>query len=326
MRRGRDATRPTDISFSGWLDILARLVARLGSSHIALISAGVAFYGLLSLFPTITAGVALIGIFYDPETLITEADWLFTILPEAAGQLITQQLREVAGTAQGSLEFAAILSLAIALWSSSNATGSLIQGLGVIYEEEDRRGFLIGRLFVIVLTVCLIIGLALTLVIIAAIPAAFTLIGAGSLITDLAFTLRWPIMFALGVVGITLLYRYGPDRRNARVRWLTPGAVLACLLWVSGTVAFSIYVQSFGNYNETFGTLAGVIILLTWMWLSAFVVLLGALFDAELEAQTAKDTTVGRDRPMGQRGAVKADTLGDARNAASEEPQASGAR
>ena len=118
-------------------------------------------------------------------------------------------------------------------------------------------------------------------------------------------------MLALGIFGIAVLYRLAPSRRRARWRWISPGAAFACLLWVSATVAFSRYVQAFGSYNETFGTLGGVVITLTWLWLSAFVILLGALIDAEIEAQTARDSTVGEGRPMGERGAVKADILGE---------------
>lgn len=313
MTRGRHAQTPIHIDRAGWLDIMARIWNGIGQLHIGLLAAGVAFYGLLSLFPAISAGVAMTGLFFDPATLLAQADWLLNMLPQSASDLISDQISEVAGATQGSLGLAASVSLAIALWFSSNATASLVEGLNLIYDEEDTRGFIKTRLLVIALTVAMIIGLALTLVVVAAIPAAMTLVGAGETVTRLALTLRWPVMFVVGVLGIAALYRFGPDRRHARWRWVTPGAVLACILWVGGTFGFSVYVQSFGTYNETFGTLAGVIVLLTWLWLSAFVVLLGAQFDAETEAQVAKDTTVGEDRPMGQRGATKADTLGPAR-------------
>ena len=310
MSRGRDAKTPANLPPAGWLDILARCAGRIGSLNIGLIAAGIAFYGLLSLFPTITAGVALVGLFYDPAVLVDRADWLLSAVPASAEDLITRQLYEVAGAERGSLTFTAVFSLLVAHWSASNATGSLVQGLNVINEEDETSCFFKLRLITIGLTIFLIFGLALSLVIVAAIPAGLAFFGAGTGLTDSALLLRWPMMFLIGAVGIAALFRYGPDRRNARWRWLTPGAVLGCALWVAGTYGFSFYAQAFGSYNETFGTLAGVIVLLTWFWLSAFVILIGALLDAEMEAQTAHDSTVGPERPMGERGATKADTLG----------------
>lgn len=331
MDRGRDARRPTEMTLAGWRDIGARMVARIGSLNIGLLAAGIAFYGLLSLFPAITAGVAIIGLVYDPVDLVDQSGWLLSALPDAARTMIVDQFNAVAGAGDGSLGLAALVSLGVALWSSSNATGSLVQGLNVIYDEEDRRSFVMLRLMVIALTIGIILGLALMIVVVAAIPAALGLFDAGETLTDAALLLRWPLMFLLGVAGIALLYRVGPDRRSARWRWVTPGAVIACALWVAATYGFSFYVQNFGNYNETFGALAGVIVMLTWLWLSAFIILVGAEFDAELEHQTARDSTVGPDRPMGDRGAVKADTLGeargeDARDAGGREPGITPAR
>ena len=327
MSRGRDARSPYQIPPAGLLDTAARIFARLGTVPVGLLAAGVAFYGLFSLFPAITAGVALTGLFYDPEVLVSESQWLLDLLPPSAGKLIESQLEDVAGAEGGSLGLAAIVSLAVALWSSSNATASLVQGLNVIYEEGDERGFFATRLLVIALTIAIIIGLGLAVAIVAALPAWLSLVGAGPGLIDTVLFVRWPLIFVLGIMGIASLYRFGPDRRSARWRWLGPGALLAGALWVTGTFGFSYYVQSFGNYNETFGTLAGVVVLLTWFWLSAFVLLLGAAVDAELEAQTRCDSTVGPDRPMGERGAVKADRLGEARGETRpEEPQPADAR
>lgn len=324
MTRGRDATRPTQMPKAGWLDIGARVLSRVGALHVGLIAAGIAFYALLAIFPGITAAVAIVGLVYDPTILVEESGWLLVALPEAARTLIADQLAEVAGAESGSLGLAALLSLGIALWSSSNATGSFIEGLNVINGETETRGFVKLKLLTIGLTVAILIGLSISVVVVAAIPAFFSLFDDAPMLRDMALVLRWPLMFLIGVFGIAVLYRYGPDRRAARWRWLTPGAVIGCGLWVLGTFGFSYYVQNFASYNETFGALAGVIILLTWLWLSAFVVLLGAQLDAELEAQTARDSTVGPDRPMGERGAVKADTLGKTRE--EREDHGSGAR
>jgi membrane protein len=168
---GRDATRPFDISFAGWKDIAARIAERFGSLHIGLIAAGVAFYGILAFFPAISAGVAILGLVLEPEMLVSQTEWLFDQLPEAAATLLSDQMTEVAGAARNSLGFAAILSLAIALWSASNATGSLMQGLGMIWEEEDERGFAKARLLTLAMTLAMIAGLGLFVIVVAAIPA-----------------------------------------------------------------------------------------------------------------------------------------------------------
>lgn len=289
--------------------VLRRVFDHLGSQHIALMAAGIAFYGLLAIFPAITAAVALVGLVYDPSALAAESGWLLSTLPSQAEVLIKDQLREVASAERGSLGLAAIISVGVALWSASNATGSFIEGLNVINDEQETRGFIALRLTTIALTVAILVGLSLAIIVVAAIPALLGLSAQTAFLQDIALLLRWPIMFCIGILGIAVLYRHGPNRREARWRWLTPGAIAGCALWVLGTLAFSYYVQNFARYNETFGALAGVIILLTWLWLSAFVVLMGAQLDAELEHQTTRDSTVGPDRPMGDRGAVKADTL-----------------
>lgn len=328
MTRGRTAETPGSIPRAGWLDIATRVWNRMGAIHVGLLAAGVAFYGLLSLFPAITASVAVLGLIFEPARILELSQWLLATLPEAAGELIEGQLTEVSAAGNGSLGLAALLSTAIALWSASKAMDSLVQGMNVIYEEEDQRGFVKTKLVTLGLTFSLILGLGILFAIIAAVPAVLSFFGATEGWTDAALLLRWPAAFLIGVIGISLLYRYGPDRRLAKWRWITPGAALGCTLWVAGTFGFSAYVQSFGSYNETFGTLAGVIVLLTWMWLSAYVLFLGAELDAEMEAQTRRDSTVGPDRPMGRRGAQKADTLGPARgeDTESEEPSSLVAR
>ena len=321
--RGRDATAPTKVPPKGWLDILARLGQRFGTVHIALVSAGIAFYGLLALFPAITAAVAVVGLVYDPTVLVEDSGWLLSALPGSAQVLIDDQLREVANSASDTLGLAVILSLGISLWSASAAMGSFIEALNLIYEETERRGFVRLKLGTIALTLVSLVVLALTLTVVAAIPPALTLNGVAPSISQASLLLRWPLMFLLGIFAISALYRWGPCRRGARWRWLTPGAITACALWVLVTLGFSLYVQYFASYNETFGALAGVIVLLTWLWLSAMVVLLGALLDAEIEAQTARDSTIGPDRPRGSRGAVKADRLGPTREDDTEQAEAS---
>ncbi|MDA8585061.1 YihY/virulence factor BrkB family protein [Rhodobacteraceae bacterium] len=311
MARGRNAKAPWTIPFLGWVDIGWRVFRKISANRVGLISAGIAFYGLLALFPSITAAVAFIGIAFDTSILLDSSDWLLAALPDAASEMIAAQITEVGAASEDTLGIAALFGLAIAFWSASKGVGSFVEGMNVIYEEKEERGFIKLKLVTIALTVAMITGLALSVVLVAAIPAALAIFGESAFWSNVALLIRWPLMFVLGVFGIAFLYRFAPSRRDAKWRWLSIGAVCACLLWVLTSVGFSFYVQSFGKYNETFGALGGVVIMLTWLWISAFVVLLGAQFDAEIEAQTEHDTTVGPNRPMGERGAIKADTLGE---------------
>lgn len=320
MSRGRFALRPKDIPLRGLFDVALRMWHKQNAMNLGLIAAGIAFYGLLSLFPGITAAVAFAGAFLQPSMLVENSADITAMLPDAAATIVMGQLTDVANANRSALNFAALFSLAIALFSASKAVANFIAGLNVIYEEKETRNFFVVKALTIFLTGVLIIGLLVSITVVAAIPVIAAIFGDYGIIDDIVMFLRWPFLFLMGAFGIAVLYRVGPNRRSAKWRWLTPGAFVACALWVAGSFGFSLYVQSFGSYNETFGALGGVIVLLTWLWLSAFIVLLGALLDAELEAQTKRDSTVGDDRPMGARGAVKADTLGPARGEDMTEP------
>ena len=311
MSRGRTARTPFQIPARGMVDVVIRIYTTMIEDNLGLLAAGIAFYGLLSLFPAITAGVALAGIVTDPSFLVDISTSISSVLPSAAAEILMGQLTSVVTTSNETLGWAALLAIGLALYSASKAMANLIIGLNVINGEKERRNFVKLKALNVVMTLCLIIGILVSVGIVAAMPTAAALISKNAHFTSFILVLRWPMLFIVGVFGIAMLYRYGPSRRKPRWRWVTPGAAVACLLWVGGSVGFSRYVQDFGSYNETFGTLGGVIVLLTWLWLSAYIVLLGATLDAEMEAQTRRDTTVGAERPMGERGAVKADTLGE---------------
>ena len=314
MARGRQATSPTEIGGKGWVDILKRVGGEIGRDHVALIAAGVAFYGLLAIFPGIAALMAIAGLVLDPQTVVEQLGQIGAILPEEASDIILGQAEEVAGSQSGSLGFAAILGIALALWSASAGVSSLMEGINVAYDEEDARGFVKRTLVRIALTVMLVLGFIVIVGLAVAVPVALGFLEALGPVAELAITvLRWGVIFVVVVGLLAALYRWGPNRADAKWRWITPGAALATLLWVAGSVALAIYVRNFASYQETFGTLAGVVILLMWLWMSAFIILLGAELDSEMEAQTKRDTTTGEPQPMGERGAVKADKLGRAR-------------
>ncbi|MCK0149167.1 YihY/virulence factor BrkB family protein [Marivita sp. S6314] len=266
---------------TGPVGLAWRVISKQASLNLALIAAGIAFYALLSLFPAITSAVALAGFFLQPEMLVNNSEDIAGMLPDAAAEIVIGQLRAVAETDNSALSFAAILALIVAVYSASRAVANFIVGLNVIYAREETRGFFVVKALTILLTLVIIVGLLLAISIVAALPVIASVFGSIGWLGDLVLYLRWPILFLMAATGIAILYRYGPDRKQVSGPWLTPGALIACGSWVAVSYGFSVYVQSFASYNETFGALGGVIVLLTWLWLSAFAVLFGALIDAE---------------------------------------------
>ncbi|OSP54806.1 YihY/virulence factor BrkB family protein [Pseudoruegeria sp. SK021] len=312
MARGRDATGVLQMPWIAWRDILVRFYRAVLKDNVMLIAAGVAFFGLLALFPAITALLAIGGLIADPLTLSREIQSLTSALPSSAADIISTQVNDVASAQSDDLGFTAIVSILLALFSASRGVNNVIIGLNTCYNEEEKRGLIHLQLVVIALTLGLLVIAVLTLAILAALPVALAIFDPAPWLRDGLLLIRWPILYALGVVSFMGLYRFGPSRSPAKWRWLAPGALVACLLWVIATLGFSVYARNFGNYNETFGALGGVIVLLMWLWITAVILLFGAELDGEIEAQTARDSTSGPAKPMGERGAVKADELGEA--------------
>lgn len=315
MARGRHAETPGEIPAKGWKDIALRLKDEVAEDHVGLVAAGVAFYALLAIFPAITALMALAGLVLEPAQVQSQLEMLTGIIPQEASQIILDQAVAVAGSEESGLGFAFVLGLLLAVYSASKGMGSLIEGLNVVYDENEERGFFVKTLWTLGLTVFLIVGLVLGLGAALAVPAVLGFASWPGWVETLIELVRWAILAVLTVFGLAVVYRYGPSRDNAQLQWLSPGAILACVIWVVASVGFSIYVTNFGSYNETFGSMGGVIIMLMWLWISAYIVLLGAELNAEMEAQTRSDTTVGPDERMGTRGAEKADNLGEAEGA-----------
>jgi membrane protein len=310
--RGRGARGVTEIPAKGWLDILKRVLGEISRDNVMLIAAGVAFYGLLALFPAVTATMAIAALFLDPSQVTTQLEGLTQVVPPAVAELVLEQAVELAGSQEGGLSFAAVIGLGIALWSASAGVGALMQGVNVAYDERETRGFFKLKAITLGMTLLLIVGVIVVAGIMLVLPVALNFLAFAPAMETLIQWLAYLPMGLLIVAGVTLLYRFGPDRAPAKWRWLTPGALVASILWLLASIAFSVYVQNFGSYNETFGSLAGVIVALLWMWISAVVILAGAELNSEAEAQTARDTTKGPREPMGHRGAVKADNLGEA--------------
>jgi membrane protein len=312
--RGRSARTPTDIPAAGWKEVLQRVVAELRKDHVSLLAAGVAFKALLALFPALIAAVSLWGLLADPATITEQISGLVDALPEEVGGIIEEQLTQVAGAGTGALSWTLALSIALALWSASAGMAGLIEGCNAAYDEVDERSFIHKRALALAFTVAGLVFLLVTLGLIAVLPAVLGNLGLGSGAELAVRILQWPLLAVLAMGAIALIYRYGPDRDEPQLRWATGGAVLATVLWLLASAVFTVYVQVAGNFAETYGALAGVIVLMLWLYLTAFSILLGAEFNAETERQTRVDTTVGEPQPMGRRNAYVADTDLDARS------------
>ncbi|WP_332872524.1 YihY/virulence factor BrkB family protein [Pontibaca salina] len=293
MDRGRHPETPSRIPAKGWKDIAMRLKCKVTEDHVTLISAGVAFYALLALFPAITAFIAIAGLVLDPSDIVAQLDDLSGFLPADVSEIVIGQAQKVAGSETGGLGLAAIGGILIALYSASKGVGSLLEGLNVAYDEKEKRGFIKLKALTFGLTLLLIIGFILAIGLTLALPAVLGLLplGAGAKFTVTAGSLI--VMLILLLLGLSVMYCVGPSRDRPEWKWVTPGAVSACLLWIAASAGFSTYVSNFSSYNESFGSLAGIIVLLLWLWISALVVLLGAEINAAIEAQTGHDTTSG---------------------------------
>lgn len=306
---GRDAARPRDVPLAAWKMIARRVWHQIGNDHIGLIAAGVAFYGLLALFPAITALMAIAGLIFDPAQFTGQIESVTAFVPRNVAEIVLDQAVAVSGSQEGGLGLAALFGIAVALYFASNGVASLMEGMNVAYDEPETRGFVRLTATKLLLTVVLLIGLIFGLGATLVLPGILSIVSLGPLTELLIGLARWAVLLAMTIGGILVIYRIAPDRASARWIWLWPGATLACLLWIAASVAFSVYVENFASYNETFGTLAGVVVLLMWLWISAYVLLLGAELNAEAEAQVRPDTTTGPGMPLGMRGAVKADEL-----------------
>lgn len=312
MARGRTAQTPTDLPPLGWKDIVLRVKDEVTEDRIGLIAAGVAYYGFLAIFPAIAAIMAVSGLFFDPAEVTEHMQSLTAFVPQDIIDIITKQARAVTGSGSSGLGLTAVFGIAIALYSASKGMGSLMDGINVAYDETETRSFIKLKLVTLLLTLFLVVGLIISLTVTLALPAVLAFVDLGGWLELVALMTSFAIIAILTIIGLSVLYRYGPSRDAPEWSWVSVGGIAGCTLWIVGSAGFAFYVKNFGSYNESFGAVAGVVIMLTWLWLSAFIILLGAELNAEMEAQTRHDTTQGNDMPMGQRDAEKADTLGEA--------------
>jgi membrane protein len=310
--RGREADRPSEIPKRGWLDIARRVKAEAKDDNLSLLAGGVAFFAMLSLVPALVALVSFYGLFADPSAVERQARDLTKALPPEARDLIVQQLHNVVDSSSTGLGLAAIGGLVLALWSASAAVKHLIEAVNATYDERETRGFVKLRGLSLALAIGATVFLVGAVALIAIVPAALGDSDLASGVRTVLDLLRWPLLLIGMIVALAIVYKLGPDRDNPKWRWVSWGAAIATIGWLLASILFSVYTANFGSYNETYGSLGAVIVLMLWLYLTALLVLIGSEINSEMEHQTAKDSTVGPERPLGTRGGRMADEVASA--------------
>lgn len=306
------AEKPTQLSLEGWKQIGKRIYSELTVDHIAIVAAGVAFYFFLALFPTFIAAISIFGLLMEPVQIQQQISEVAHILPEQSSQMISNILEGIAEKSGKTLGWSLILSILFSLWSAQQGTKAVFEGINVAYDEIDERGFFKYNGLTLLFTLGgIVIGIICTMIVVV-FPAIIESINLSDYgIESIVPWVRWPVMALIIMVVLAITYKIAPDRRNPQFRWVSWGAAIATILWLAVSILFSFYISNFGSYDKMYGSFAAVIILMLWFFITAFVILLGAEINSEMEHQTRNDTTIGKERPMGQRNAYHADHVAD---------------
>lgn len=308
---GVHAEKPTDIPARGWVQIVKRAWAENNADNMPIIGAGVAFFAFLAIFPALIATISIYGLVASPETVSRQIESLSAQLPREASTLLEQQLTAITQDSGGALTLSLVVSILAALWSAAGGTGNLISAVNIAYDEVETRSFVKRKALALGLTLGAIVFVLITFSLIAVVPAVLEQLPLGIVGTVLAQVVRWGLLLGVVAGSLAVLYRLAPDRDDPKLRWVSLGSVVVTVIWAVVSLLFSFYVDNFGSYDKTYGAIAGVIVLMLWLYLTCYLVLLGAEINSETEHQTSADTTEGEPEPMGQRDATMADELPD---------------
>ncbi|WP_288016311.1 MULTISPECIES: YihY/virulence factor BrkB family protein [Blastomonas] len=308
---GARAHSPLDMPPSAWWAIIKRVYVMNGVHNLALLAAGVAFFAFLAFVPLIAVIVLLYGLIADPGTVANSLDLLNEVVPSEVLVIVREQLLQIVTTSSTQQGLGLVLALLFSTYGAMRAATAMMRALNIIYEEHETRGFFRTTLVAVMITLGMagiaVVGLVSISLFSYVRNFLAPYIGASSLM--LIQTLTWVVAAMLVSVTFAIFFRYAPDRRAAKWRWLSLGSMASTVLWLCITLGFGFYAANVSDYNATYGSLAAIVIFLMWLFLSAYAVLIGAEINAETERQTFRDSTVGADRPLGQRGAVLADSV-----------------
>lgn len=310
--RGRQADAPNHIPLAGWKDIGWRVFRAIGEDRVLFTSAGATFYILLALVPTLNAFVSIYGLFNDASSVLRHVELLVGIVPPGAIEIVLDQLTRLSVQSTDSLGVSLLLSIVLALWSSSAGVKAMFQAMNIAYHEDERRSFIAFNGTALLFALAGAVSALLVIAVVLILPAIVAYLPWSEGLEWIARICAYVAMGLILSLGISALYRWGPSREQARWRWITPGSLLAVLMLAAGSVIFSWYVSNFSDDSATYGSLGAVIGLMIWLWISTTVVIVGAELNSEVEHQTARDTTTGEPVPLGQRGAHMADAVGRA--------------
>ncbi len=308
---GRYAEGPTEIPLAGWKAILKRTYTQITEDNVTLIAGGATFFLLLAVFPAMAAFVALYGLFFDTADIAQQIDTVRGVVPAAGIELIEGELSRLVSQPASTLGIGFAISILLSLWSANAGMKTLFTAMNIAYGEHEKRGFIKLTLLSLCFTILALIGVAVLFLVIGGVPALIERLPIPSGTETLILLVRWPLLLLFVVIGLSVLYRYGPSRQPARLRWVGWGTTLTAVLWLVASAAFAFYLSRFADYNATYGSLGAVVGFMMWLYVSLIVVLLGAELNSEIEHQVATDTTTGPYKPMGQRGARMADELPD---------------
>lgn len=291
-RRAPNPTRPSvatplELPSRSWKRVMWGVYERTSQDRLLANAAGVVFFGLLAVFPAITAIVSCYGLFADPHTIGVNLQTLALMLPDGSFQIVQDQIGRVLAKGNTELGVTFMFGLSLALWSANSGVKAVIDALNVAYEAQETRGFIHLNLLSLALTLSGIAALLLMVSAVVALPLALGHVGLAPESQIIVSLARWPFLFAMLLIALGLLYRLGPSRPAVRWQWLSVGAITAALLWIGGSALLSYYLANFANYTATYGSLGAAIGLMTWMWMSAITVLFGAELNSEIERQAS---------------------------------------
>lgn len=308
---GRHAASPMEIPWLGWKAVLRRTLIEMLTDRVSLVAAGCAFYATLALFPAMSMLISIYGLLFDPVTVEPQLEVLRGLVPPTAYTLIAERVHTLVARPPGSLGLSLLISTSVALWSSATGVKSIITALNLAYEEKERRSFARFQVTAFTITLLGIVSAVIGLALLVGLPATLEALGFASHQKALIRLASFALLVMAVLTGLSLLYRYGPSRERPRWQWVTPGSLVATVLWVAVSALFSIYVGQFASYDATYGPLGTVVGIMMWFFVTVYAVLLGAELNAELELQTVVDSTDGPARPLGRRGAYVADHVAE---------------
>ena len=307
--RGFQARSPMEIPIRGWWDICKRVYHNLSQDNLSFVAAGVAFYALLAIFPALAAIVSVYAYFASPTDIHDQLDKVIAILPASSRDIILLQVSDITQQSNKVLSASAIGTLLLTIWSSSKGCQALITACNITYHQRNKRQFFMALVVRFLFSLGAIVVALVALLIIGILPIVLNLVGLTELIDLMIQLITWPLLAIIFNLALAFLYRYAPHRTPAKWRWITPGSMLATLMWIIASIGFSYYVSQFASYNETYGSLGGVVIMLMWLYISAYIIIFGAAINASTEQQTLVDSTIGPEKAVGKRGAIVADRL-----------------